>query len=436
MEKTMDKAKKVIVLLLACMLVLSCFGNKPSRAVIDPEMFRDNATVPYTLVIPFKFKKNQESSSNWDSRVSFRLVSSSYKEHNGSDTPVSREAVPVNFIPEVTIEPIDLYADSADVIAASYGAFAHIPAYELSGVYTYTFFVDALNNTQIVPDQDTIELCVTIYYDDNDELKRSFSLYYLSDAPVINPDDETPVLQRTKIDGLGALYSGMEFTVENRVNGSFADRDKTFNYTVKLEGAWYSAWYYEEKEVRPFTVMENDFPKSVITYGKVGSPQGTTIELAKELKTDVQHTHVELFDESRGFVNNDFHSSTIWTFTFEKTISFTLRHGEALKFVNLPMGMEVTVTQEDYGTEGYVTTIGNDETLQKTVRMWPEESYLDENDELQVQYGNEHVLFVNTLDGEVDTGVALDSVPYLVTIAAVAAGFVLLVVFRRKRGNA
>lgn len=86
-----------------------------------------------------------------------------------------------------------------------------------------------------------------------------------------------------------------------------------------------------------------------------------------------------------------------------------LRDDETLHIENLPYGVNYTVTET--AAEGYDTQV--------------------EGDDGEVDSAAENVVFTNTKNGIIDTGVVLDNAPYLLTLAT-AAGAGLLITLRRR----
>ena len=86
-----------------------------------------------------------------------------------------------------------------------------------------------------------------------------------------------------------------------------------------------------------------------------------------------------------------------------------LKADETITIENLPYGVTYTVVEDDY--EGY-TTSG------------------EVTDPLTIDNATEEVIIENHNEGEVDTGVILDSMPYVLMLAVVAVGLVLF--FSRK----
>lgn len=97
---------------------------------------------------------------------------------------------------------------------------------------------------------------------------------------------------------------------------------------------------------------------------------------------------------------------------------FYLKDGETLTISNLPKGMSYEVEEADYtgASEGYTTTVNEQEGRKLTGTMGTE---------------NVTAAFVNLKDGTIDTGVYMDSLPYILALAFAFGGAVVL--FTRKR---
>lgn len=96
-----------------------------------------------------------------------------------------------------------------------------------------------------------------------------------------------------------------------------------------------------------------------------------------------------------------------------ETNSFTLKHGDTLTIENLPYGVTYTVTENDYTADGYNTTKSGDNGT--------------------ISAAEQTAAFTNNKDGNVDTGVMLDSLPYILVLAFVAVAGTALIL--KKRAN-
>ncbi len=98
-----------------------------------------------------------------------------------------------------------------------------------------------------------------------------------------------------------------------------------------------------------------------------------------------------------------------------ETKQFKLKHNETLSIANLPKDVSYTVVETH--VDGYETTVNK----QKAEKI--------ENAKINTTAND--VNFVNTKNGPIDEGVMLDSLPYVLVLAAVLGGTVVM--FTRKR---
>ena len=116
-------------------------------------------------------------------------------------------------------------------------------------------------------------------------------------------------------------------------------------------------------------------------------------------------TYADSYDVTGGSYTGNPRTIAIGTET-----TFKLKDGDTIKIANLPAGVRYEVTETE--AEDYTTTKTADTgTIEGSVAT---------------------AAFTNTKNGEVDTGIRLDSLPYLMMLAIAGAGLVVLVA--RKRG--
>lgn len=136
-----------------------------------------------------------------------------------------------------------------------------------------------------------------------------------------------------------------------------------------------------------------------------------TITLTGESDKTYQNLTVET-SLREGTTNTNTNPSTI---TVGTATDFYLKHGDSLSIKNLPYGVTYQIVETKANTEGYETTItGNPE-------------------DLKIKAATTNVTFTNNKGGQiVDTGVVLDNAPYIVMLAVVAAGAVVMVSKKRR----
>ena len=104
----------------------------------------------------------------------------------------------------------------------------------------------------------------------------------------------------------------------------------------------------------------------------------------------------------------------------ETECTFNLKHGDSITFIDLPIGATFTVTETSYSESGYVTTVDGKTGSSKVITL---------------AETNSNIAFVNTKDVTIDTGVLLDTLPYILILGVVAVGAVLLIKKRRNRDD-
>ena len=92
--------------------------------------------------------------------------------------------------------------------------------------------------------------------------------------------------------------------------------------------------------------------------------------------------------------------------------TFYLKDGDTISIANLPYGVTYEVTENSYVNDGYTTTsTGNTGSISSASAI---------------------AEFTNTKNGNVDTGIHMDSLPYIVALALVL-GFAVVMIARRRR---
>ena len=93
---------------------------------------------------------------------------------------------------------------------------------------------------------------------------------------------------------------------------------------------------------------------------------------------------------------------------------FYLKNGETLSFTNVPYGVTYTVTEAN---EDYTTTVNGTAGVEVTGT---------------IEHETTTAAYVNTKTGEVDTGVVLNNMPYILVLAVLAAGVAVYIIRKRR----
>lgn len=162
-------------------------------------------------------------------------------------------------------------------------------------------------------------------------------------------------------------YSAGSLAVTKTVTGNMGDRDKYFAINVTLTG--------EDGKT---------YPNQYAVSGGSKLTDGTTAETTASISVDGQ---------SR---------------------TFYLKHGETFTIENLPYGVTYTVAEADYTAEGYEDA---------------EINFPDKNKKIDT--ASETVGITNNKEAAVDTGIVLDSLPYVLLLVLSIGGAVLFLLKRR-----
>ena len=131
------------------------------------------------------------------------------------------------------------------------------------------------------------------------------------------------------------------------------------------------------------------------------APEGDTV---REAITYVDGTETKTIAAGEGW-------------TGSKEVEITLKHDETVTFTNIPYGVTYTVVENDYTAEadgGYDAA-----------------SYNFDDNNKKIDTASESVTITNNKDGEIDTGINMDSMPYILLLAVACMG--LFVFISRKR---
>lgn len=153
--------------------------------------------------------------------------------------------------------------------------------------------------------------------------------------------------------------------------------------------------------------------------GNMGDRNNTYFEVDVTLTGEADKTYKDSYPASTG--SSDKNPSTIKI--GEKT-TFWLKHGDTITISNLPYGVTYTVEEHDYTT---TENGGYDKA---------DYAYSDngKNTDNLVDTSAEKVTITNNKGTKVDTGVFLDSMPYVLLLAVVGVGAIVFFT-KKKREN-
>ena len=197
-------------------------------------------------------------------------------------------------------------------------------------------------------------------------------------------------------------------------------------------GYVFVGWYTDEEcaiSVNPEWVDSltgKIVPKQSVNLGTSATPimvyAGATY-YAKFVKlvnvTVTKEVTGNLGDKSKEFA---FTASWVNAFGQLKSESFNLAHGNYKILTSIPVGANVTITEADYSDSNYTTSY----------KVNAGDAQNGCTAQITVSEEGDAITFTNNKEATPDTGVLLDSLPYVVILAVVVLGAALVIVRRRK----
>lgn len=245
----------------------------------------------------------------------------------------------------------------------------NLPAYSVVGLYTYAITETSGQNAGVSYDNKAVTLKVLVTRNE-EENKLEIQYGFKRDGADGKVGDNDASFINSYVTG--------DLEVTKNVTGALGDTNKYFKFTVTLHG-----------------VTGKNCAASYNISGTSGTGEyasSTTISVGTP--------------------------ATIW-----------LKDGETAVIEDLPDGMSYTVVEDTDISEGYTTTIEvNGEDVENVNNV-----VADFDDVLTVKGEKETVTFENHKGaGDIDTGVYLDNLPYIIVFAGVLAAVAVLVIRRRR----
>lgn len=150
-------------------------------------------------------------------------------------------------------------------------------------------------------------------------------------------------------------------------------------------------------------------------------PKTTSITLTKEVTGNMGDRTKE-FSFNISVKNADGSACSDFTVDGETVNTASLSHGETVTIGNLPIGGSITITENN---EGYTTSykVTNGESTTNAAAGTAITETIDEGDS---------ITFINHKEMTIDTGVILDTLPYVLILAIVIAGIIFGIWNKRK----
>lgn len=239
------------------------------------------------------------------------------------------------------------------------------------GLYHYTVTEKDTSYTGITKDAKTYDLYVLVAVD---EAKDSTDGLYIAGATFSHMEGEGDT---TKLAGMTNTYTTHNITLSKTVTGNQGDKNKYFEFTVTINNA-IPGTVYDVKGI---------FDASIDTDEDIENP-----------------------------------SQLVATKDGTLTQTFYLKHGQSIVINGVAKDSTYSIAETSYTSDGYNTTFTiNGETVNF--------------DNGRTVAADDVVAFTNNKQGNVPTGILLETAPYMILGAVVLAGIVVLFVTRRRRSH-
>jgi len=116
--------------------------------------------------------------------------------------------------------------------------------------------------------------------------------------------------------------------------------------------------------------------------------------------------------------------------TGSKAVEIYVKHGDTIKFDNIPVGVTYTVVEDSYSSEGYEAAVYANSDDAKTT-----DTGAGSITGTETTTDNDTVAITNNKGGTVDTGISVDSIPYIAMLGVVAIGGTGFIVSKKRRSE-
>lgn len=214
--------------------------------------------------------------------------------------------------------------------------------------------------------------------------------------------------EQTKTFTLGNNQSSEDFTVPIGTVLTITETDAGSYTTTAAYGTTTPEVTVNADGSRTFTVIASDAANEIVVTNTLKTG---TLKVVKNVTGG-------LGERSKEF-------SFTCTYPTNNTTTFKLANGQSVSVAGIPYGTEVTITEDDYSSNngGYTTSYKVDDATTATdSRVATVTINADETT----------VTFINDKPANPDTGVLLDSLPYILILAAIAVVAGVAVVRKRR----
>ncbi len=247
-----------------------------------------------------------------------------------------------------------------------------LPTYNHVGIFTYKITETASNTAGVEYDAKPIYLKVTVT-EENGQKVRHVVFHY-------------GTVNGSKTEGITNIYSASSLDIKKEVTGNMGEKDRYFKVDVTLNAP---------TEITDTATVVKPVKSTISITGGSNSNNPTTVKFA-----DGENT---------------------------KTITLLLKDDETITLGNLPVGVTYTVKEADYTTDAN--------------GKYDKPKYNDVEDTQKqgitgtVDKDNKEVKITNNRGRDVDTGIFVDNLPYIMILAVVVVGGGAFIIKRRMASN-
>ncbi len=367
-----------------------------------------NPTKPYTLEIVkgYVINGSDEASEDYPNHpadtLTFTVVDSKYY-FNGKESSAVE-------VPEISISTSAVIEDAEKATIT-----IDLPAFTKVGEYVYWLAEEDANTAGVtynyLEDENQLCLKITVINELDADGKPTGNLIIggiaLRDGGEANIGGATGDKEKlNNADGdsenVHNEYEAGKITITKTVTGNMGDTDKL--------------WIYEVT----FTPSDGDTVRGTVTIETDGTYYATS-------KPSV---------DADGVVTGTASSATTidpeWDAT--TTVYFALTDGQSISFTNLPKGTTYTVMEYEAGMYGYTTTVEASDTV--AAAEVKEQDALataaQVTGEISAAAEEDTADFTNDYNLVPDTGITLDTVPYMLIMMIALAGAAMMIIRKRR----
>lgn len=406
--------KKFLAILLAMMLVMVSVAavatsgddnqNGDDTPVTNDEQQQSETNTPKvnpTAPYPFTFEKDYEIIKNGNNiwlpaDATLKFTATLDKITNSTLKKDDKEADPIRSF-ELSVED---YA-SVDVTNEDVHEFTltgTLPQFPKVGVYTYKIHESGKNPAGVKYSADTYMKVVVLADVPNKPNDLKIGSVTIRTEP--DYENEKTTSGGTKVNELINEYAAGSLLITKNVDGNLGDKTLPFEMTVE------------------FTSEADVFGKMTITT--TGNAKVTKIDDAEQ-----SSVITEIAAGDNGWKT--------------KKVTFELTDTDTIKFENVPATVSYKVNETKAGQEGYETTIEGSDMVKKEKAQASDQGtgkievvVTGEGEDTTKSVAADSITITNKKETTIDTGITLETLPYVLMMALAMMGLVALKLRKRE----